>query len=374
MVKVKYISACLDSSGYAQAARANIAALHQVGVDVSVQAVSFESFKSDLGKHGNLIKSLAAHENEPVDIQLVHMTPQYFPQSYRKDCYNIGYTTWETSRLPDDWISMINTMDEIWVPSEHNVEMFKRSGITKPIMCVPHAFDKVSPVLNDLELENLTGSEFVFYSIFQWLERKNPVGLITAYCTEFQNDEDVALVLKTYRQNPGNEAETTQLREDIKLIKQHLWLPKYPKMLLVSKLMSTEEINCLHKTGDSLVSLTRCEGFGIPIAEAMRAGNSVVTTNYGGPVDFVDHGKTGFLVDQTQTPVYGMPWNMYKGNMDWAQPDVLHARKCMRKLYEDRKLQKEMGNAAQEWVGKNLSLETIGQLMKSRLETIKEQR
>jgi len=135
--------------------------------------------------------------------------------------------------------------------------------------------------------------------------------------------------------------------------------------------LTSSEMYALHQRGDCFVSLNRCEGFGIPIAEAMQFEKPVVATSYGGPVDFLTE-DTGYPVDHMVTPVFGMPWDMYKGYMNWAEPDLLHARRLMRQVYENREEARARGQAAKAWVDENLSWEKIGQEMAARLKEIEE--
>lgn len=371
-MKIKYIGSIFDSSGYADAARNNIAALHLVGADLEVQAVSFESFKSNLGKLGSLCKKLSEKKHTDPDIQIIHLTPQHFPRMRHPTAYNIGYSTWETSKLPPNWAEMLNSMDELWVPSQHNVEVFKRSGVTKPIYCFPHTFNTTKEVDSEASsiIQSLADDEFVFYNIFQWLERKNPISLLIAYLTEFTRDDNVALILKTYLMTPGKENEIDIIKAAVSEVKTKLWLDSYPKVLLITSLLSTDQIASLHARGDCMVSLTRCEGYGIPLAEAMLAGNPVITTNYGGPIDFIDHKRTGFLVESKMTPTFGMPWDIYKGDMKWGDPDIIKTSKYMRLLYENRDRSKAMGIAAKKQLRKDLGWNTIGKAMLERLERV----
>src|ERR1044072_9940649 len=96
-MNVTYVSACLDTSGYAEAARNYIGALDKIGVNVDVVPVSFERNRPDLGKLGKLVSSLI-NKHQQGDIQILHMTPTNFPHFTKKAKYNIGYCTWETDR------------------------------------------------------------------------------------------------------------------------------------------------------------------------------------------------------------------------------------------------------------------------------------
>jgi glycosyltransferase involved in cell wall biosynthesis len=367
----------MDSSGYAEAARNHIAALHISGVTVFVKPISFESHRASLGNLGDLVHSLINKEDTRINI--LHATPENYPRLLKKDKYNIGYAAWETDRLPKHWVSLVNQCNEVWVPSEHNVSMMERSGVTIPVFCMPHPFNhkyhedaEIKSVIPDRNPE-----EFVFYSIFQWLERKNPAALLRAYLTEFTADEKVALILKTFVRNPGSVQERNKIRDMIRDIKAYLYLKSYPKVLLISSLLSREQILSLHKECDCYVSLHRCEGFGIPFVEAMLAKKPVIVTSYGGPEDFikgsleVDPAEvTGYPVPYQMTPVYGMPWPIYTGEMNWANPDIEVARRYMREVFEKRKLAKKVGEQGYNFVKKQFSWERVGVLMRARLEQI----
>lgn len=370
-MNVTYVSAALDTSGYAEAARNYIAALDHAGVTVNVVPISFENFKPELGPLGDKVRSLI-NKNDPGKINILHVTPDNYPRLLDVNKYNIGYAAWESSRLPEHWVPYLNRLNEVWVPCQHNVEVFKSSGVKVPVFCFPHTFRKdlvFDEVSEDDMLPQKNSDDFVFYSIFQWTERKNPMGLLVAYLTEFKPEEKVALVVKSYFLNPNNGKESIQMRETIGMIKKKLYLKEYPKIFLISSLLSRGQILKLHEQADCYVSLHRCEGFGIPITEAMMAGNPVVATTYGGPADF-GFPETGYGVDYSLTPCFGMPWPLYTGKMEWAEPDILQARRHMRAVFEDQKRAKQVGATAQHWVESELSWEKIGNKMKERLEEI----
>jgi len=116
-LKVTYISACFNASGYSDSARNYIMALTYRGLGVEVVPLNFEKFKSDHGKVGQLIKNMICHK-PTADIQIIHTVPDVFDQFIDSRKYNIGYTVWETDRLPKPWVEKINRLDEVWVPTQ----------------------------------------------------------------------------------------------------------------------------------------------------------------------------------------------------------------------------------------------------------------
>jgi glycosyltransferase involved in cell wall biosynthesis len=371
-MRISYISACFDASGYAEAARNHIAALHSVGVTVDVKPVSFEGFKSDLGRLGAVVANWV-NQTARNDIQILHLTPENYVRHVSMGKYNIGYCAWETSKLPAKWVPLINQLNEVWVPCEHNKTVFEQSGVIRPVYVMPHPLNSEYAESADTSstiVANKHENDFVFYSIFQWTERKNPLGLLKAYLTEFSHDEHVCLLLKTYLSNPSVSVEIEKIKQLIKDVKARLYLKQYPRILLVSSLLSRAQIQAIHKQGDCFISLHRAEGFGLPIAEAMLAGNPVITTAYGGPADFVNN-DVGCAVKHTLTPCYGMPWDTYTGHMLWAEPDIMDARTHMRSLFNNRELAKQKGERAKQHIKEHYSWEQIGNQMKARLEEIK---
>jgi glycosyltransferase involved in cell wall biosynthesis len=368
-MKVTYVSALLNSSGYAEAARNNIAALGSVGVEVEAVPLSFESFQSDLGKLGAKVSSLIC-SNPTADIQIVHATPNTYTKLRKADKYNIGYTTWETNKLPDDWAACINLMNEVWVPSSKDVEVFKASGVTIPIYCIPHAFNRK---LFESESQNLPlkldSNTYLFYAIFQWISRKNPVAMLKAYFTEFRPEENVCLALKSYWLDPGSSSEKELIKKNILEVKEKLRLKTYPRVMFISELLSRGQIHDLHRRGNCYLSYHADEGFGITCAEALMAGNPVISTDYGGTKDFITP-KTGFPISYQLTPCYDMPWNNYPGSMYWADINVMEARKQMRWVYEHQNEAAAIGKNGQDYVDKFLSWEVVGGLMLDRLNKI----
>ena len=45
----------------------------------------------------------------------------------------VACTTWETDRLPPDWVDTLNRYDRVLVPSRFNAAVFKRCGVQPPV-------------------------------------------------------------------------------------------------------------------------------------------------------------------------------------------------------------------------------------------------
>ena len=367
MIKVKYTSAALDNSGYASAARGYIDALYSTKeVELHTKVVSFEQEKTTHGARHKLVQELTGNFVKP-QIQIIHLTPDNFHLHKLQGVYNIGYTVWETDKLPPTWTDMCNTMDEIWVPSQWNITVFKNSGVTVPVYCIPHVIDPLD--LTQAETISIMQPDtFLFYSIFQFLERKHPVALLKAYFTEFNADDNVGLVLKTYRLNCSH-SEKEMIRKDIAHLKASLKLDSYPPVVFFGDLEPEERMLGIHKRGDCFVLVPRAEGFGIPIAEAMSIGKPVITSNYSGITEFAKQDNS-FLVNGYETPVCGMIFPNYTGDMSWFEPDISQIKKHMRYIFNNRQEAQKVADKGKQYIAKNFNKEVIGKLMLTHLKRI----
>ncbi len=333
---IKFMAPFLDGSGYAEASRQYAVALHKMGIPLTLQTVSFEAARPNLGENGRILKSLM-DKDIPYNIKIIQLTPEHYPLYREEGKFNIGYSFWETSKLCKEWIGYINeSIQMCFVACQWNVDVYRDSGVTIPIRCIlqgidPKEFENPSKLI----IPGLEKDDYCFYSIFQWTERKHPVALIKAYWAAFQNNEKVALILKTYRNN-FDEDQQEVIRKTIASLKKLTPMNTYPKILLVLNMLSRKDMISLHNTCDCFALLQRGEGWGLPHFEAGALGNPVITTNYSSVLEFLTP-ENSYLANYTLTPVFGMPWcNWYKGDQMWAEPDLGHAIELFRHVYHNR--------------------------------------
>ena len=375
MLSIRYTNPTSDGSGYASCGRSYIKALIDYGHDVTINQVSFEAARPDLG---DFYSYLNPNLNRSIDYEfnIIHLTPEQYPTHFQYGKINVGLTVWETTRIPQLWVESCNRMDAIIVPCEWNVEVFRNSGVTVPIYCVPHVvcFDG-KEIVPEFTVDGVPNDVFKFYSIFQFVERKDPVSLLKAYWHAFSEKDKVALILKTYRSD-YSQSEKQVVIDTIRRIKASMPMPEtqgYASVYLVTDMLSVDEIIGLHKYGDCFVNLNRSEGFGLPEAEAIVLGKPVIVTGFGGVLEFLND-ENSLLVNYTLTPVSGMPhipW--YTGDQLWAQADVLDAAKKMRYIYDNRNIIDTLTSKKGD-VANKLSYHGIAKLFTNVLEDIKQHR
>ncbi len=110
--------------------------------------------------------------------------------------------------------------------------------------------------------------------------------------------------------------------------------PDPPEIRLITRRLSDGEIGRLHDDGDCFVSLCRSEGWGLGAFDAAAHGTPVVTTAFGGHLDYL--AGSPHLVDFDLVAVEdpsGLP--SYAPDQRWAEPDLDHGAAVLREVLAD---------------------------------------
>lgn len=368
-MNVAYCGPLFDYSGYGEANRHAAAALHIAGVNVIGQVVRYTADPSDFGTLGQIVEGLT-HNKGDYRIKILHTTPDQYKKYMEPGKYHIGHFFWETDTVPEDFAKGLALMDEIWTGSEANADAIRKAVPDSIIRIYPQAIETVRDFSMDpYELPDFDGH--LFYSIFEWTDRKNPLGLLDAYYREFQNGENVGLLIKTYFKN-FDYVNKRMIRQQIEEFKLKSGLEKFPRVFLYLDLMDRHHISRLHVTGDTYVSPHRGEGWGLPIVEAALAGNPVIATGYGGAPEWMKKNNAGMILDYTMVPLDGMSHSArwYDRAQKWAEPDQEAIRANMRLAYENGPEIINMAARGQAYVMENFALGPVGAEMAGRLERI----
>lgn len=355
------------NSGYGEANRNEIMALHTAGVEVTTQYVDYGDVA---GYHGEPYRLARGLENRPIDyrIKLIHVVPDNYIKYLEPLKYHIGRVFWETDKMPKIFVWNCNLLDEIWTGDEYHKKALVESGVNRPVFVFPQSvrtegLEGVKPFI----IPQKKG--FTFYSIFQWIERKNPRALLESYWREFEGEDEVTLVIKTYRFGFGDD-QRRMIMEDIIKWKQELGLGHYARVLLYTNLMDRDDIWRFHASGNCFVSAHRGEGWGVPQAEAMAMGKPIISTNLGGIHEILNEGVAR-LVKWHRQSLFNMSWvPWYEEDQTWAEVDQDDLRGHMRVIFNDSVLARNMGNNAKDFAKTNLSYLAVGQKLRRRLEEI----
>lgn len=322
---------------------------------------------SDSGS-ANIDSSFTRFSKEnPHRVNLIHVNADQVPHfvrhqspSYFKDRYNIGFWAWELAQIPPEWLPSFQWLDEVWVPSQFNLDTISRVSPV-PVVRMPHCIPARKPARRlDRAHFGLPKKQFIFLFLFDFhsfLERKNPLGLIRAFRRAFRRQDNAMLIIK------GSHAEDCPA--ELAALQK---AAEGANVQFFNAILKREEVTALMGLADCYVSLHRSEGFGLTLAEAMQLGKPVIGTAYSGNMDFMNSSNS-FLVNHRMIEIQ-QDHGCYKKGYWWADPDLEHASQQMRRVYEDRPLARKIGQQAAEDIHTQFSPEAVGRLIQQRLERV----
>ena len=363
-----YLSA---NSGMGEACRNYVMALEAAGVQVTTDLIPNVKSTVNLGEKLTEVRRLFKTSDD-YNIKIIHVTPDAVTPHLEPMKYHIFHLFWETDSLPKWWVWALNLVDEVWTGTEWNKQAFIKSGVTKPIYVFPQALNTNPPPARPFKIstiENDKLKKYIFYSIFQWIERKDPWSLLEAYWREFERERDVLLLLKTYRDRFDRE-DSMGIVKQIYEFKNRLGLKDTPEVNLYTDGLDRFDMLRLHETGNCFVSAHRGEGWGIPEVEAMAHGKPVINTNLGGfncHVPSALYWPVSYIEENVHDMNY-VPW--YDQSQKWGKINISELRKAMREVYENQLESKRRAKKAQDWVKEHFNFKSVGEQMSLRLDEI----
>ena len=311
-----------------------------------------------------------AHEDQghPLPFTIVHANaPEAMRHAGRlspwlQDRYAIGYWAWELSDLPENWAEAFALFREVWTCSIHAAAAISRSAPV-PVQAMWPALPDAAPTSLRREDLGLPLDRFTFlfaYDLLSESERKNPLGLLSAFRKAFRKDDDVHLVVKVTNGDLR--------REDLRRLREAAaGLP----VTVMERYLSRADVLGLIRLCDAYVSLHRAEGFGYTLAEAMALERPVVATYYSGNVDFMTPWNS-FPVPYRLAEIPEDRGRYAKGRV-WADPDLAAAAELMRAVFTERERAAEVARRGREDVTRLLSARACGERVVARLRTITRQ-
>ncbi len=233
----------------------------------------------------------------------------------------LHHYAWEESGFPLVWVDYFNDyLQGITCLSNHVEKILIDHGVTIPLSVSGCGIDHWDRTLPD-ENYDVPGKKFKFLHISCCAPRKGVDLLLDAYGRAFTAKDNVTLIIKTYT-NPHNEVQKW-LRE---VQASHA---NYPDVVIIETDLTDSQIKTLYSKCQALVAPSLAEGFGLPIAEAMLSELPVITTGWGGQLDFCNE-QTAWLID------YKFDYaQTHFGLFDsvWAIPDIQQLSNVMQEIY-----------------------------------------
>jgi glycosyltransferase involved in cell wall biosynthesis len=341
MKKVVIRGPLITQSGYGvhsrQVARWLIDKSKDSKIDLVCQCTNWGTtpWKLDENADNGLIGDIMKHSrnvNHRFDVSVQIQLPNEWDTNLAS--FNVGVTAGvETDVCNPAWIDAINKMNLVIVPSEFTKKTFMNSGnVTTPIKVIPESFiDEI--------LEEDLDDPFNFSTSFNFLifgqltstnsqdDRKNIFNTVKTICDTFKDDDDVGIILKT-NGGRGTKIDRLNIKNQFSSLIQQVRKGPFPKISILHGDLSPKEVAALYKNNSvkCLVSMTRGEGYGLPLLEAAASGLPIIATGWSGHTDFLK--GDGYLkLKYSLTPVSKsrIDNNIFVDGAKWADPEIKSA-------------------------------------------------
>lgn len=186
------------------------------------------------------------------------------PHFYERveDALSIGYTPWESSKVPDAWPMYFEMMDEVWTTCEANAEWY-RAVTDVPVKVLHHGFNRSQwPAVRRSE-----SPVFRFYHLGGDSPRKGAKRALESFLEAFEGNLEVRLTLKGTKFDFDTD---------------------YPNVDVLRDLVSQEELKDIYLNHHAFVYPTQGEGFGLNPFQAAATGMPTLVTDFSGPKDFME--------------------------------------------------------------------------------------
>lgn len=240
--------------------------------------ISFSTLRSNFNKSvgyghaainivDNLIKlgHEVPYQTKQAPVQLNFSQPTHFKM--HRDQYQIGYTPWESTELPEDWLEYLQHCDEVWTTSTWCKEVFEANGL-KDVFVYPHGIEDFwAPRKRN------TDGVIKFLHIGEPAPRKAGQMVVDAFTQLYGNNPNYQLTIKAYKNNTTRIFNNYIDREIIGLPDQ-----KFNNIKIITDDYSEEEMLNLYYDHNILVYPTYGEGFGFIPLQALATGMPVIST------------------------------------------------------------------------------------------------
>jgi glycosyltransferase involved in cell wall biosynthesis len=363
----------LDASGYAEEGREFVMGLDAIGVHVRASPLEWCSRRVDLtARESAVMERLIHKEEQGHPIRVFHVQPVHW-QLRDGSRHHIGRTMCETDRIPESWVAPCNSVDEIWVPCQHNVETFAYSGVDRrKLRRIPEGINVERYQRCVTRLSVRGARRFNFLSVFEWSRHKGWDLLVRAFATEFRSYEGIALILKTGAAGGQSIGKIRQaIAAELRIAGLGAWLP--PHIVVLAGKLPSANMPALYRAADAFVLPSRGEGWCRPLMEAMLMGLPTIGTRWSGPLEFMNDDNS-YLVDCSVVDVPPEGWReipIFRGHR-WAEPSVRHLREQMRRVVSERGEAQRKAEVGRQHIIENFSRERVARLVKNRLHEIVE--
>jgi len=236
---------------------------------------------------------------------------------------------YETTVLPPGWARMMNEQADLILPSsQFSHSIFAKNGVDKEKMYIlPHGFD-ANEFTPEGDVYNLNTNKFKILVVAAPHARKGFNVLLRAVGEAFASTENVCLVIRTGLMKHKKNVYDVQIDRLVAEVGKQV---KLPEVKLVTE--ELDSVAPLYRACDVMVSTSRSECFCLPLLEAAACKLPIITTGYGGQMDFLN----GHIAYPIRYTLIAAPPAMQYWHHDprafIAEPDKEHLKSTLRHVF-----------------------------------------
>ena len=248
-------------------------------------------------------------------VQLNFSQPQLFKM--HRNQYQISYTPWESTIIPDTWKTNLNLVDEIWTTSDWCANVFEDNGF-KDIKVYPHGIDAIWE-----RKRRVPGEVIKFLHVGEPAVRKAGQITVDAFIELFGNDPRYSLTIKAFK-NSNIRVYNNPIDKNI------IGLPyeMYSNIKIITDDYTEEQLVKLYHDHDVLIYPSYGEGFGFIPLQALATGMPVICTSAWA------HYKEFLGPLQLKSTIIDSPWqHPHEGKV--FEPNYKHLLERMKEVSSD---------------------------------------
>jgi glycosyltransferase involved in cell wall biosynthesis len=266
------------------------------------------------------------------------MPPQVRPSAR---CLNINDTMFEATRLSPSWIEASLKSDLIVVPTKSSQRCWLESGMPeKKVKLCPRGvdFDLFSPDARPFAATTSDGksvSQFRlrFLNVAESIYRKNLAGLLRAWISATNFQDDAVLILKIGFYAPGSRE---KFEQQLRALEKNPGkkLSEAAPIVFLDSFLTPEEMPGLYAMATHYWSMSRGEGFDLPMLEAAASGLQLIAPDHSAYQEYLNP-QIAHLLPAREVPA-NIPddaaLNAFFAGANWWEPDENVAVELIRGL------------------------------------------
>jgi len=301
----------------------------------------------------NTIKSIQAKNfgvfyNRPeISFHINFCQPHYYQLN---NDYKVGYTPWESTKIPNGWLYNMSLCNEIWATSNFVKEVYKTHNVNENIYVIPHGISEDFSIVEREETDT-----FYFLHVGGDSKRKNAQLVVDAFLELFDGKEEFKLILKY----------NNFCHAEIYLNGRLLPATQHSQIIGIPEVFDVNQIIKLYHKAHCLVYPTSGEGFGMIPFEAMATGLPTIVTNATGCKDFAQYGvplETDFGLAEYNSYQYGTDTGY------WATPDIEDVISTMQNVVNEYDLFKKHAHRSAKIIHQEHSWSSVADMIIARYE------